>query len=552
MHRESHRVRRPSSVSAHASAHHEGGESAPAGSRPAASPEPQTGSGRPVRDPPRGVSEAFLAQAQRLTKTGSLWWKPSTGAIVWSEGNYDLMGYPVGITPTVELALDRCHPEDVARVQEVLGRAISEGSGVEFEHRLLMPDGAVKHVRVVWENVGTADDPEFLGAATDITAWKEAEERLRRSEAYLADAQRLSGTGNFGWRVGDEHLVWSDETFRIFAVDPTTPVTRRSVLDLVHPEDVDAVERLMSQAEAGREVDYEYRILTPGGLVKYVHLVAHCARDRDGRREVVGVIQDVSAQRRSEEALGRLQSELAHVTRVASVGALTASIAHEVNQPLAGVVANASTCVRMLERESPNLERARTTARRAIRDAMRASEVIAHVRALVTRATPTAGPVDLNEATREVVALSRGELQRARTTARLELAADLPLVSGDRVQLQQVVLNLLRNALEAMAGVAGRPKEVVIRTTAGDDGPVTLSVCDAGEGVDPRGSERLFDAFYTTKPGGMGVGLSVSRSIVESHGGHLWAAPNEGPGATFTFSVPRSLDRGAETSHGSE
>jgi C4-dicarboxylate-specific signal transduction histidine kinase len=249
------------------------------------------------------------------------------------------------------------------------------------------------------------------------------------------------------------------------------------------------------------------------------------------------VVQDVTAQRRSEEALGRLRSELAHVARVASVGRLTASIAHEVNQPLAGVVANASTCLRMLERESPNLDGARTTARRAVRDAMRASEVISHVRALVTRTAATAGPVDLNEATREVLALSRGELRRARATARLELAEDLPPVLGDRVQLQQVVLNLLRNAVQAMDDVVDRPKEVVIRTAA-DDGRVTLSVQDAGVGVDPREADRLFDAFYTTKPEGMGVGLSVSRSIIESHGGRLWAAPNDGPGATFALSIP--------------
>jgi PAS domain-containing protein len=218
------------------------------------------------------VSEAFLAQAQRLTKTGSLRWKPSTGEIVWSDGNYDLMGYPVGTTPTVELALARCHPEDVARVQEVLGRAVREGSGVEFEHRLLMPEGTVKHVRVVWENVATADDPEFLGAATDISAWKESEERLRRSEAYLAEAQRLSATGNFGWRVGDEHLVWSDETFRIFAVDPATPVTRQSVLDLVHPDGRGRGRTAHeSRPRRGATVDHEYRIRTPGGLVKYVH-----------------------------------------------------------------------------------------------------------------------------------------------------------------------------------------------------------------------------------------------------------------------------------------
>jgi PAS domain S-box-containing protein len=412
-------------------------------------------------------------------------------------------------------------------------------SFAEDEHRLLMPDGAVKHVRVFFRDTGNPGAPEFIGAATDITEWKEAEEKLRQSEAYLAEAQRLSSTGTFGWSVGGDCHFWSEETYRIFDYEQSTPITLQAILDRVHPEDLELVRRLIAETREGREIDHEYRLLMPDGRVKHVHIVAHGVRDRNGRLEIVGALQDVTQQRHSEEALGKLRSDLAHFARVASIGALTASIAHEVNQPLAGVVTNASTCLRMLEGEAPSLEGARRTARRAIRDAVRASEVISRLRALLSRKPPAAGPVDLNEATREVIALSRSELQLGRAVTRLELAEDLPLVTGDRIQLQQVIINLLRNAFEAMNDVEDRQREIVIRTARDGDDRVCLSVHDSGVGFGPDGAERLFDAFYTTKPDGMGIGLSVSRSIIESHGGRLWAVPNEGPGATFAFSIPR-------------
>jgi PAS domain S-box-containing protein len=483
--------------------------------------------------------EAFLVQAQQLTKTGSLWWKPSTGEIAWSDENYRVMGYPVGVTPTVELALDRCHPEDLPLVREKLSTAIRDRTSTEFEHRLLMPDAAVKHVRVFFRDIGKPGVPEFIGAATDITEWKVAEEKLRQSEAYLAEAQRLSATGTFGWSVGDDRHFWSEETFRIFGYGRSTPISLQAILNRVHPEDLELVRQLIAGAREGRDIDHEYRLLMPDGTVKHVHIVAHAVRDWSGRLEIVGALQDVTQRRRSEEALGQLRSDLAHFARVASIGALTASIAHEVNQPLAGLVTNASTCLRMLASEPPDVDGACRTARRAIRDAVRASEVISGLRALLSRKPPAAGLVDLNEATREVLVLSRSELQRGRAVTRLELAEELPVVTGDRIQLQQVIINLLRNAFEAMTDVEDRPREIVIRTAC-DDERVFLSVRDSGVGFEPHGAERLFEAFYTTKPDGMGIGLSVSRSIIESHGGRLWAIPSVGPGATFAFSIPRS------------
>ena len=249
----------------------------------------------------------------------------------------------------------------------------------------------------------------------------------------------------------------------------------------------------------------------------------------------------MTERRLSEEALGKLRSELAHVARVASLGALTASIAHEVNQPLSGIITNASTCLRMLAADPPNVEGARETARRTIRDGNRASDVITRLRALFAKKDATTESVDLNEATREVIALSLSELQRSRVILRTELADDLPPVTGDRVQLQQVILNLLRNASDAMSGVEDRPRQLVIRTERDEGDRVRLTVQDAGVGFDPQAADRLFDAFYTTKSDGMGIGLSVSRSIIESHQGRLWATPNDGPGATFSFSIPRAV-----------
>ena len=252
-------------------------------------------------------------------------------------------------------------------------------------------------------------------------------------------------------------------------------------------------------------------------------------------------IARIAIERRlSDDTLSELRSELAHVARVKSLGVLTASIAHEVNQPLSGIITNASTCLEMLAADPPDVDGARETARRTIRDGNRAADVITRLRALFSKKETTLESMDLNEAAREVIALLRSELQRSRILLRTELADDLPRVTGDRVQLQQVIMNLLRNATDAMNDVDDRPRELVIRTERDEDDRVRLTVQDAGVGFDRQAAGRLFEAFYTTKNGGMGIGLSVSRSIIESHQGRLWAATNDGPGARFSFSIPRA------------
>jgi C4-dicarboxylate-specific signal transduction histidine kinase len=251
------------------------------------------------------------------------------------------------------------------------------------------------------------------------------------------------------------------------------------------------------------------------------------------------VIQDITRWRLTEEALSHVRSDLTKMTRFASLGALTAAIAHEINQPLLGVITNASTCLRMLGADPPKLDGALETVRRIMRDGQRAADVIARLRALFANKSTTKEPIDLNAATLEILALSRSELQRNRVAVRSELADALPTVTGDRIQLQQVILNLLLNASEAMSGVDDRPRQIVVRTQRERDDQVCLSVRDVGTGIQLEDVEKLFEPFHTTKGSGMGIGLSVSRAIVESHRGRLWAAPNgDGPGATFWVALP--------------
>ena len=311
----------------------------------------------------------------------------------------------------------------------------------------------------------------------------------------------------------------------------------------VHADDIPSLNDLIDGARSdGSNFEYDHRLRMPDHSVKYLHMVAHATRDLDDRLEYIGAIQDVTQRRLSEEALGRARLELAHVARVTTLGALTASIAHEVNQPLSGIITNASTGLRLLTADPPNVEGALETVRRTLRDGNRAAHVIARLRALFGKKTFTSESVDLNEATREVIALSLSEFQRSRVVLRTELADDLPPVTGDRVQLQQVILNLCLNALEAMNGVDDRPRQLLIRTELEKENRVRISVQDAGTGFEPKNAEKLFDAFYTTKSAGMGIGLSVSRSIIEGHHGRLWASTNDGPGATFSFSIPRGAD----------
>jgi PAS domain S-box-containing protein len=412
--------------------------------------------------------------------------------------------------------------KDGSRVPVLLGGALFEGSG----------------------NEGVA----FV---LDLSDQKRAEKALQRSEAFLAEGQRLSEMGSCSWRVATDEVRWSEQLYRIYKLQVGVPVTLELIRTRVHPEDLSLLEKmkLVEQARTGaNRFEWQYRLLMPDHSIKYLHAVAHAIRDEDGQLEYIAAVQDVTARRLSEDALDKARAQLTHVARVTSLGVLTASIAHELNQPLSGIITNANTCVRMLAADSPDVDGARETARRTIRDGNRASEVLSRLRVLFTKKEPTPELVDLNEATREVIALSASNLQRNRVILRQKWGDDLPHVVGDRVQLQQVILNLLLNASDAMSGIEDRPRELTISTARDEGNRVRLVVQDAGVGFDPETADRLFEAFYTTKSSGMGMGLSVSRSIIERHDGRIWAARNDGPGAAFSFSIPGAPDRMPEAS----
>ena len=417
-----------------------------------------------------------------------------------------------------------------------------ETGRVEAEYRVVWPDGSLHWLstngRMFFDDVG--EPLRMVGFTSDVTRRKLVEEELRRSETFLAQAQQLSRTGSFSWRVATDEITWSAELYRIYEFDPGSTITFEVIRTRVHPEDLTLYEKMVKQARNGSEdFEWQYRLLMPDQSIKYMHAVAQVTWDPSGQLEYIAAVRDITARRVSDEALDKARSELAHVTRVMTLGALTASIAHEVNQPLSGIITNASTCLRMLDAEPPNVDGARETAQRTIRDGRRAADVITRLRALFTKSDAVTELVDLNEATLEVIALSQSELERNRIITRTELADQLPPVTGDRVQLQEVILNLVRNASDAMSTVADRPRQLLIKTAPDEGDQVRLSVQDAGVGFDPRAMKKLFDTFYTTKNDGMGIGLSVSRSIIESHNGRLWATPNDGPGATFSFSIPR-------------
>jgi signal transduction histidine kinase len=358
-------------------------------------------------------------------------------------------------------------------------------------------------------------------------------------ETFLAKVQRISATGSFFWRAATTEITASEQVYHIFDLDPALPLTLELVASRVHPDDLPLFHETIAQARSAvSDVDFEPRLRMSDGSVKYLHVIAHGIRDQAGQLEYIGAVHDVTSRRLPEEALGQARAALTHMARLTTLAILAPSIAHEVTQPLAGIMNNANTCLRTLATDPPGLDAARAAARRALRDVERAHDLITRLRMLVAKKEVESESLDLNDAVREAVALLSSELQKHRVILRTELAGDLPRVRGDRVQLQQVVLNLLANSSEAMSDVEDRPRHLLIRTERHDSAQVCVTVRDAGIGFHPRDEERLFEALYTTKSNGMGIGLFISRNIVERHRGRLWAAANEGSGATFSFSIP--------------
>jgi PAS domain S-box-containing protein len=430
-------------------------------------------------------------------------------------------------------------------------RAIAEikatGTFQPYEKEYLRKDGGRVPVLIggaSFEGKGT----EGVAFVLDLSERKQAEQALRRSEAYLAEAQRLSRTGSWASNFATGQIsYWSEECYRILGFDPQGGAPRvETFFQRMHPDD-QARNREVRERAVREKTDYEvdFRIVHSDGETRDVHAIGHPVLSASGDLvEFVGTVIDVTERKRAENALNKAQADLAHISRITTMGELTASIAHEVNQPLAAVVTNGNACLRWLAADPPNFDEARVAIHRIVRDGNRASEVIARIRTLVKKGESVAHRLDVNDTIREMVALTRSEVDRRGASLQTNLAANLPSVMGDRVQLQQVLLNLIINALDAMSALTDRPRVIRIRTNAAELKSILVAVEDSGVGLDPQQAARLFDAFYTTKTEGLGMGLSISRSIVEAHGGRLWAAPNEGPGATFQFTLPVEEEAG--------
>jgi C4-dicarboxylate-specific signal transduction histidine kinase len=359
---------------------------------------------------------------------------------------------------------------------------------------------------------------------------------LQRSEAYLAEAQRLSHTGSFGWDVSSGRLYWSEETFRIFECDRSEQPTVDLVLQRTHPVERALVRQTLDRIARERtDLDLERRLLMSDGRIKNIHIVGHPVFDKSGDLvEFMGTVMDVTERRRAEEE----RQAFAHASRVATIGQLTASIAHEVNQPIAAARNNAASALRFLSRSPPDLQEVREALDCVVSDIDRGGNVISGIRKLITKTpAPRDDSLNVNEAIREMIVLIRGEALKNGVSVRMQLEG-LPLIRGDRVQLQQVVLNLILNAVEAMSSVDGGRRELSISTERKGADEVLVAVRDSGPGIDPEHLERVFDTFYTTKPSGIGLGLSICRSIIDAHGGRLWAAANEPRGAAFRFTLP--------------
>jgi PAS domain S-box-containing protein len=379
-----------------------------------------------------------------------------------------------------------------------------------------------------------------LREARERAERRRAEEALRRSEMYLSEAERLSHTGSFGWNASTGELYWSDGAYRIFGCELTTKPTVELAIDRTHPDDRVRHRQIIDRAaKEGSEYIAEHRLLMADGSIKYVQAVAHRLTGEDPERLVfVGAVTDITERTRAEEERERLrqvEADLAHMNRVSMMGELTASLAHEIKQPLAAANIAANACMRWLCRDPPDEKEACAAASAMVAAVTRAAGIIDRVRSLYGRGTPEREVVDLNEILREMMVLLGDTADRHAISIRTELDPGLPRTRADRVQLQQVLMNLMLNGIEAMRETGG---ELTIASKRIEHGQLLISVNDSGIGLPVDEAQRIFDAFFTTKPQGTGMGLSISRRIIDSHGGRLWASPNAGRGAIFQFTLP--------------
>ena len=485
-------------------------------------------------------SQFYLSEGQRIAHMGS--WAFNTAGHYWSDELYKIYGLdPKSGAPTVDQYLALVHPQDRTVIAETIKRMQEEHCGFDQIERIIRPDGQLRYIRAVAvpvfeQGVFTG----FVGTTMDVTEQELLTQELRRQQAYLAEAQRLTHAGSFACNfVTGEIFHLSEEAFRIYGFDPKSrDIPFERFYKSTHPEDEPSLrENFYGAINARVDYDLEYRIHRPDGTIRFLRSVGH--HNRSGEiGEYVGITMDITERKQAEEErerLHRLEADLAHINRVNMMGELAAALAHEIKQPIAAAVANAGACLGFLDGEHPDILEAREAASGTIGCGRRAAEIIDHVRSLFKKNLPQREPVDLNELIREVALLLNSDIRRNSVTVNLELGENLPKVVGDRVQLEQVLMNLMLNAIEAMRDSNGN---LTITSNPTEDGHLLISVSDTGVGIPPDNADRIFDTFFTTKPQGTGMGLAISRSIVESHGGRLWATSNSGRGSTFRFTVP--------------
>jgi PAS domain S-box-containing protein len=471
-------------------------------------------------------------------------------ALVGSHGYYvaanpvfqSMLGYSEAELQSLSPA-DVTYQDDRATTEAIVAAHLAgDPRTPHFDKRYRCKDGRVICVELSTFLVPVAGStPLLAGVAVDITDRRRAEDELRRSEASLAQAQEISQTGSFSWNADTGALRWSAEYFRIFGFDPaTTQPSHAACMERVEPDDQPAFERVLERAVRDRSgFQHEYRIRLPDGSVKQLQSLGRPDLSGSGQLELVGTVMDITVRKRTEQALRDAQVDLAHVARLTMMGELAASLAHEINQPLTAIVTNGSAGLRWLNQDNPDLDRARATLSRIVRDGARAGDVIRGLRALTKKTGPELATLDINHAIHEVLALTRSELQRHGVVLQTNLfTSDRPVIA-DRVQLQQVLMNLVLNGIEAMRAVANRTKVLAISSEPAEPDGVLVAVADTGPGVDPATADRIFEPFFTTKAHGMGMGLSICRSIIKAHGGQLWASPNLPCGTVFRFTVPR-------------
>jgi PAS domain S-box-containing protein len=488
-------------------------------------------------------SEAHLAEAQRLSHTGSSVYNETT-VLYWSEECYRIWNFdPLRGPPTREAVSQRIHPGDRARVRAEAQRALGEKRGYSIEFRILLPDGTIKHLEVSAHPVFSASGElvEIFGTHIDLTERKRAEEALRESEAKFRDYAETAS--DWFWEIGPDYkfTMLTEKAFGSHSADRIGTACWDHALDLeTEPEKWRLVRAALDSRKPFR--DFVYCALGGNGSPMYVRASGKPVFDTNGEfRGYRGTGTDVTALMRAQEEherLRRLESDLAHMNRLTMMGELAASLAHEITQPIATARNNARAAMRFLDRNPSDLGEVREALECIVGDADRAGDIIDRIRDHIKKAPPRKGRFDLNKAIDEVIALAGSAITTNGVSVRTRLAEALLPVQGDRVQLQQVVLNLILNAVEAMSTVEAGPRELSISAEPTQTGGVLVSVRDSGPGIDPDHLDRVFEAFYTTKSSGVGMGLSICRSIIDAHGGRLWADMNASRGAVFRFTLP--------------